>query len=199
MGDQYMLDAEGKTMPDLTCAEVKTRLKSYSDPAVTDELYSSGQSLVANASERMAKLDSKGLALAAYSGGILTILISTSALWGKLLSGWFFPTVAECGILAIALAAWLAVRSAYPQPIQWHTENSWLESQCIQDHEKLRRYRVLTMWKILDSYFVAIRIKTHRMKMSLRVLHIAFGLLFISFFQIARLDTFFQRLSVWIR
>jgi hypothetical protein len=38
-------------MPDLTCAEVKIRLKSYSDPAVTDELYSSGQSLVANATE----------------------------------------------------------------------------------------------------------------------------------------------------
>src|SRR6266849_6362015 len=135
-------------MPDLTLAEVKARLKSYSDPAVTDELYSSGESLVANAIDRMTRLDSKGLALAAYSGGILTVLISTYSLWGKLLSGWFFATLAECVSFVVLLAAWLAVRSADPQPIQWHTENSWLESQCIQNHEKLRRYRVLTMWKI---------------------------------------------------
>ena len=32
-----------------------------------------------------------------------------------------------------------------------------------------------------------------------RVLHVAFCLLFICFFQIARLDTLFQRLSVWVR
>jgi hypothetical protein len=64
-------------MPDLTLVEVKARLKSYSDSAVTDELYSSGESLVANAVDRMTRLDSKGLALAAYSGGILTILVST--------------------------------------------------------------------------------------------------------------------------
>jgi hypothetical protein len=147
----------------------------------------------------MAKLDSKGLALAAYSGGILTILISTSPLWSKLLSGWFFPTVAICGLFAIAVAAWLAVRSAYPLPIQWYTENNWLESQCIQDREKLRRYRVLTMWKILNSYFVAIRIKNRRMKMSLCAMHVAFFLLFVSFFQIAKVDTFLQRLGVWIR
>lgn len=186
-------------MPDLTCAEVKTRLKSYSDPAVTDELYSSGDSLIANAIERMTRLDSKGWALAAYGGGILTILISTYALWGKLLSGWPFSTLAELGILGVALSAWLAVRSAHPQPIQWHTENSWLESQCIKNREKLRRYRVLTMWQILDSYFIAIRIKNRRMKWSLRVMYIAFLLLFICFFKITGFIALFQHLGVWIR
>jgi hypothetical protein len=186
-------------MPDLTLAEVKVRLKSYSDPAVTDELYSSGESLVTNAIDRMTKLDNKGWALAAYSGGILTILISTYALWGKLLSGWLFHTMAELAILAVAVSAWLAVKSAHPQSIQWHTENSWLESQCIKNREKLRRYRVLTMWKILDSYFIAIRIKNRRMKWSLRVMYIAFFLLFICFFKITGFITLFQHLCIWIR
>jgi len=198
MGDQYMLGAEGKTMPHLTCAEVKKRLASYSQPAVTDELYSSGQSLVSDAIDRIARLDAKASVLAAYSGGILTILISTSGIWGKLLSGWFVP-IATCGILAFMLAAWLAIRSIYPQRTEWYTDNGWLQSDCIQDSERLRRYRVLTMWKILTSYFAAIKIKNRRLKASVWTMHVAFLLLLICLLKVAGAYTFFQHLRVWIR
>lgn len=186
-------------MSDLTSAEVKTRLNSYSDTTITDELYSSGESLVSNAADRMAKLDSKALGLAAYSAGIVTMLISTSATWTKLLSGRFFSTVAGCGVFALVVAAWLSIRSTFLQPIQWYTVNNWLESQCLDDREKLRRYRVLTMAKILDSYFAAIRRKNRRMKTAARVMYIALGLLVLCLLQVSGLYAFLQRLCVWIR
>jgi cytochrome c biogenesis protein CcdA len=186
-------------MSDLTYAEVKIRLNSYSDTAITDELYSSGESLVSNAADRMAKLDSKALGLAAYSAGIVTMLISTSAMWTKLLSGRFFSAVAACSVFALVVAAWLSIRSTFSQPIQWYTVNNWLDNQCLENREKLRRYRVLTMAKILDSYFAAIRIKNRRMKTAVRVMYFALGLLVLCLLQVSGLYAFLQRLCLWIR
>jgi len=184
-------------MPELTLDEVKTRLSSYSDNQVTDELYTFGEALVSDAVDRIAKLDSKASALAAYSGGIVTILISTSGLWGKLLHGCFF-VAAVLGIVAMMLAAWLAIRSIYPQATEWYTTNGWLESDCIQSHERLRRYRILAMWKILSSHFAAIRIKNSRLKIAVYTIHVAFGFLFLSFLEIAWGIAPYQNLRVWV-
>lgn len=62
----------------LDLAEVKRRLALYSDSKVTDELYSFGQGLIADAVDRLNKLDGKASALTTYAGGLLTVMVSTS-------------------------------------------------------------------------------------------------------------------------
>src|SRR2546426_8329898 len=77
---------EGDTR--LTETEMRKRLALYRDPAITDELYTFGNMMIEKAVERFKGLDSKAAAIAAYSIGIITLLVSTQAGWTKVLQAW---------------------------------------------------------------------------------------------------------------
>ena len=68
--------------------EVKQRLKSYEAPAVTDELYGFGKMMVDEVIDRFKSLDAKATAIAAYSIGLVTVLVSTHAAWTNAVHSW---------------------------------------------------------------------------------------------------------------
>jgi hypothetical protein len=65
----------------LTYDEVKARvLGAHAD--VVDDLCQLGENLVRDGVDRIAKIDGKATATAAYSAGIVTLSMSTISLWG---------------------------------------------------------------------------------------------------------------------
>jgi hypothetical protein len=55
--------------PRLSEAEVRSRLESYENESVTDELYGFGKMLVQDAVGRLSAADAKASGVAAYCGG----------------------------------------------------------------------------------------------------------------------------------
>jgi hypothetical protein len=135
----------------LTTAEVKERLASYNEPKVTDELYDLGKILVSEAQDRFKSLDTKASAIAAYSIGVITLLVSTRGSWGQVSHLWSVRAIVLGGIVAL-VAALLAIWALTLKEYQWFSENVWLESSCLKDAERLRRFHVLAMWTIVDSH-----------------------------------------------
>lgn len=184
-------------MAALAYQEVKQRVQtSHAD--VVDELYSFGEKLVSDAVDRLAKSDSKASALAAYCGGLVTLVVSTSAIWGKYLD-LYSSVVVVAAIFFFIVSAWLAAGSTHPQATEWYSDNDWLRQECLQDRERLRRYRVLTMWQILKSHQEAFRAKTRRVRYAVLLLKIASVLLFAAFLEIAWRHAPLQNLRVWVR
>jgi len=93
-----------------------------SAPEVIDELYSFGEKLVSDAVDRLSKSDSKASALAGYCGGLVTLVASTSALWGKYLDIYSLVATVVAVILFI-ISAWLAAGSTHPQATEWYSDN----------------------------------------------------------------------------
>lgn len=184
-------------MPGLDFSEVKQRVAA-SGPEVVDELYSFGEKLVSDAVERLAKSDSKAAALAAYSGGIITLAISTSPLWSKYLDIYSLIAVALAGVLFLT-SAWRSVGSTHPQPTEWYSDNDWLRSECLQSRPQLRQYHVLTMWRVLRSHQEVFREKTKRISSAVLLLKIGFSLAFVAFLEVTWRHSSLQDLRVWIR
>jgi hypothetical protein len=145
------------TAMDLTDAEVKKRLGSYSDAAITAELYDFGKMLLQDAIDRFNKLDSKASALAAYCGGLITVLVSTHGLWSKLQNAQVDLIQAATGLLFLSAA--FAVLSMFLRGTQWFSQNEWLKADCLSSADRLRRYHVLTMWGVVRSHHAAYRRK----------------------------------------
>ncbi len=183
-------------MSKLSYEEVKARITgAHAD--VLNDLSQLGETLVRDAVDRIAKLDSKATATAAYSGGVVTLTMSTVSLWGHNVSG-IFKLSAALGIAGLLLAAWLAIRSTFPLDTQWHSDDDWLQRECLGDAEQMRRFRVLTMWKIVDSLDLAQEQKQQRLHRATITIQGAFILLLISFLQIACRVTALQSLGVGV-
>ena len=142
---------------DLLKDEVKTRLK-YQDASITDELYSFGTMLVQDAVDRMGKLDSQAGALAAYCGGLITILIATFNGWSKLQSQASISLIAMAATI-VFLSGICAIISMALQKTKWFSQDDWIKKDCLTSADRLRRYHVLAMWNIVDSHHTAYRKK----------------------------------------
>lgn len=149
--------AIGSLAVDLSDREITDRLESYLDPRVTDELYEFGSMMLQDSVARIGKMDSKAAALAAYSGGLITVLVATRDMWSKLHYAQVDLIYLGAGLLLLAAAA--AIRSMYLQDTEWFTQNEWLKADCLQTHEAIRRYHVLTMCGIVRSHHQAYRRK----------------------------------------
>jgi hypothetical protein len=177
--------------------EAKKRVQD-AHAELVDELYQSGETLFRDAVDRAAKADGKAIAMAAYSGGIVTLTISTVSLWGPKVSG-LFELSAVLGIVAFLIAAWLAIRSTFPVNTEWHSDDDWLRSECLGNLEQMKRYRVLATWKIVDSIEQAYERKQQQIRRALLTIQGAFVLLLISFLQIAWRVTALNGLGVGVR
>ena len=187
---------EEKPMAALDYSDVKHRVQN-SAPDVVDELYSFGEKLVSDAVDRLSRSDSKASALAAYCGGLVALMVSTSTLWGKYLD-FYSSIIVVAAVLSFMISAWLAAGSTHPQPTEWYSDNDWLREECLQARERLRRYRVLTMWRILTSHQQAFRAKTRRVRYAVLLLKMAFVLLFVALLDIAWRYSPFQNLRIWV-
>ena len=184
-------------MAALDYTDVKHRVQ-ISPPDVVDELYSFGEKLVSDAVDRLAKSDTKASALAAYAGALVTLLVSTFNLWNRYLD-FYSSVVVVAAVFFFIISAWLAAGSTHPQPTEWYSDNDWLRQDCLQARERLRQYRVLTMWRILKSHQDAFRAKTTRIRHAVLLLKLASVFLFVALLDIAWRHAPFQNLRIWVR
>lgn len=141
----------GEVTNRLSEREVRERLRLCSDPKVIDEIYSFGQMMLHETVANTRLLDSKAATMAAYGGAIVTLLVSTSGGWARLGNDWSLIFAAVAAICAFASAIF-AVKAMALRDFQWLGEKEWLEENCLSQVEKLKRYRVLTMWGAMDSH-----------------------------------------------
>lgn len=168
----------------LTLVEVKRRLGVYADSKVTDELYSFGQAQVTSTVERLGKMDEKASTLNTYAGGLIALLLSTAAFWGR------FVTIYSLVMLVVAVfclvvTGVLATQSQNLQTALWYSDNDWLREVCLTDADTLRRYRVLTMWTVLQSHYGIIAKKVQHIRRATHVLYAGLLILALAILLIA--------------
>jgi len=98
--------------------EVRNRLASYSDPAVTDELYGLGQMLLRDAIDRIAKSDASAFGVAAYCGALIAVIVSSSPAWRSSSDAWPINLIL-LALFILAVSGALAIYSTTPAPTEW--------------------------------------------------------------------------------
>lgn len=162
----------------LETSEVKKRIESYNSPETTNELYSFGYMLVAEAVDRIHKMESKAGTLAGYSGAILALIISTFSLWHG-----YFQTPERvamyCAALTVFLAEGCALWALKVSEYNWFSDNEWLRAERLSDAEALRKYHILTMHTAFASHRAVAEEKSKLIFWSQKVLFLT-GLSFMA-------------------
>ena len=160
--------------------EVRERLELYEDPTVTDELYEFGKFLLTEITDRFSKLDAKSTNLAAYAIAIITFLGATSSNWiNRVHKPFGVPLPVWAGIVAF-VAAGFAVVSLFVKKAEWFSQDEWMQKECLTSRERLRKYRLLTMWGILQGHQEACENKARFLLIAQRIFTLAVILLFVS-------------------
>jgi hypothetical protein len=167
----------------LTEEEVRARLKVCTETAVIDEIYTFGQMLLKETVASFRLLDTKAASIAAYGAAIVTLLVSSSSTWLPL-GGHGAAVVGFLAGLAAFLAAFFSVRALALMNVEWLSEREWLEESCLNATDKLKRYRILTIWGAMSSRKDAHLEKVRRLKNAQFFLIAAVFLLLIVLFQI---------------
>jgi hypothetical protein len=135
---------------DLSKDEVEKRLKLCEDPKVVDEVYGFGQQLMRDALQDLRSLDSKAVWLAGYGAAIITLLLSSFGTWSKLADRFAISLSVLVALLAFQ-AARCAVQAIRLHDLDLVSEDEWLTTECFSKIEFLKRYRILCMWRTIDS------------------------------------------------
>ena len=168
---------------DLSKEEVKRRLALYENDEVTQELYGFGTMLINNAVQRLSRINTTAGLTAAYCAGLITILTSTATVWTKGIGPW--ERLLPIGAAAIAgLAAALAISSMSLHRIDWFSQDDWMNADCLQDHRRLKKFHILSMWCVIDSFDMAHRNKTKRVKKAQFLTALAVVLLFAALLKV---------------
>jgi len=136
----------------LTEDEVLQRLEDCKGkPEIIDEVYSFGQSLMKVTLEDIQRIDLKAASLAAYCGAIITLIVSTQGIWTKAVNPWTYLLIVASTFFALT-AAIFCVYGLRLQRFEWISQKEWLESSCFDSLDKLKRYRILTIWGTIKSH-----------------------------------------------
>ncbi len=135
----------------LTEEQVIDRLGEVKIPEVTDELYSFGQTMVDEVADRLKTLETKATWIAAYSIGLITILVSIQAKWTGTFQPWAASMVALSAVIAFVAAA-TAVSALSLKAYPFFSHNEWMKADCLNSADRLRRYHVVVMHGVHDSY-----------------------------------------------
>jgi hypothetical protein len=163
--------------------EVRERLALCTDAKIIDELYTFGQMMLKETVARVHLIDTKAASMAAYGGAIVTLLVSTSAAWSRVGGKWTLAIASIAGSLAF-LAAVCAVKVMALRDFDWLSEEEWLQTSCLSDTDKLKRYRSLTIWAAMNSYKTAHVSKVRLLEKAQTLLALAVFLLLVTFLQI---------------
>jgi hypothetical protein len=185
-----------RQLPDLDEKQVRERLAlSKGKPDVVDELYDFGDMLLRDAVARIAAIDSKATSIAGYAGGLVTLLIATSGIWASQ-SDWLLTSLTVVAGVAAAVAGACAMQGIALQQTQWFKFSGWLQQDCLQDRDRLRRYHILTMWQVIKSHYECYVTKIDRVRRAQKFLVVAGALLAISFLQVAYTRTPLKHLGL---
>jgi len=149
--------------PRLSEAEVKARLESYEDDSITEELHSFGKMLVQDAVNRLNSADTKAAGVAAYCGGLLTVLSATFVIWSKGIT-WrevFLPICSAAFAIAAGYVAFLATGF---RNVDWFSPDDWLNKDAMQSQQRIKKFHILSMWVVLESHDRAYQHKLARVK-----------------------------------
>ncbi|SRR6266446_5456918 len=135
----------------LTEDEVIARLGEVKIPEVTDELYSFGEMMVDEVVDRLKTLETKATWIAAYSIGLITILVSLQVKWTGTFHPWALSALALSGAIAFAAAA-TAVSALSLKSFPFFSHNEWMNRDCLNDADRLRRYHIIVMHGVHSSY-----------------------------------------------
>lgn len=166
----------------LTEDEVFQRLNECRDPEkrdIVDELYGFGLMLVKNVVDDNAAINKKAGAFAAYSGAIITLLVSSFGAWSAVANLGVYLFMFLAGLAAFVTAI-LSVRSLSLRQYEWFSQKEWLESSHFDNLQKLKRYRILTMWGVIASYRKVYAMKTSCMLTAQRILSLSVLLLLVA-------------------
>jgi hypothetical protein len=131
--------------------EVIERLGVVKESDVTDEIYSFGQMMVDEVVDRLKTLETKATWIAAYSIGLITILVSIQAKWTVTFKPWAASAMVLSGVIAFAAAA-TAVSALSLKLYPFFSHNEWMKADCLNNADRLRRYHVVVMHGVHDSY-----------------------------------------------
>lgn len=100
------------------------------------------------------------------------------------------------------MAGGCAVISLALQQTEWFSQDDWFREECLNSAEQLKRYYILTAWKIVNSHHSAYRRKTHFIYAAQILLGFAWILLFLALLEIACPSTSraafeYLRVRVW--
>ncbi len=151
--------------PGLSEEEVKSRLESYENESVTEELYGFGKTLVQDAVSRLGTADTKASSVAAYCGGLLTVMSATFSIWSKGITWYEVFLPVSSAALAIA-AGYLAFSATGFTSVDWFSADDWLNREALQDPQRIRKFHILSMWVVLESHDAAYQLKLVRIKRS---------------------------------
>lgn len=162
-----------------------------------NELYDFGLFLVRNVVADVERVDKKAAALAAYSGAIITLLISTFNLWFHIVNRWIFPMLFLAGLLTMGAAVY-SVYGLSLREFRWFSQKEWLEDVRAFDAIRLKKYRILTMWDVISEYRRNHLIKAERLAKAQKYLSLAVLSLVLAFL-LASAAAFFEYTPLWFK
>jgi hypothetical protein len=137
--------------PQLTEEEVRERLGLTNDPVIIDDLYNFGQKLEKSAIEHIQIVESKAISFAAYGAAIVTLLVSSSSSWARLGNQWTL-WIAFCAGASAVICTYFSIQALLLKQFDYISQDEWLNAECLSDIDKLKRYRILTLWGTIDSH-----------------------------------------------
>ena len=167
-------------MPQIDEQEVRNRLKYDDDLDVTNELYNFGLFLLKESAEDHRRVDTKASAMAGYAGVIVALLISSIDSWKDLLSPFSKLLVFWAALSALA-AAVIGVYAMKLRDFDWFSTDEWFPADCLDKGklERLKRYRILTVWGHWNSHKKNYTDKTRLVRWEQGALAVAGALLFL--------------------
>jgi hypothetical protein len=183
-------------LPDLDEKQVRERIAlAKGKPDVVNQLYDFGDMLLRDAVARNAAIDSKAASIAGYAGGLVTVLIATSGIWASQ-TDWLLTSLTVFAGVVAAGAGACAMHSMALQQTHWFKFSGWLQKDCLQDRDTLRRYHILSMWQVIKSHHEYYVTKVGRVRRAQTLLVVAGAILTASFFQVAYTRAPFKHLSL---
>lgn len=179
----------------LTEEEVRNRLKLCTDPNVLEEVYTFGQMMLRETIANFRTIDTKAGSMAAFGGAVITLLVSSSGAWLSFANGWTCVIAILAGLTAF-LSTFFSVRALALREMEWLGDREWLEGSCLAAVDKLKRYRILTIWGAMNSRKTAHAYKVRKLSYAQALLLIAVFLLLVMLFQIAWIRAFNQSLRL---
>jgi len=170
--------------PRMTEKQVRERLSQIVGLEIANEIYSLGQSMANEIIGSIRALESKATLFAAYGTGIVTFLVSSSATWSNL-GNLMTPWIAVCAGLAALICTVFSVKALALKTYKIVSQEEWLESECLENELKLKRYHILTTWSAMESRLEVQLKKLSELRSAERWLQVAVAIMAFLLFQIA--------------
>src|SRR5579863_9236398 len=113
-------------------------------------MFDMGKTLMSECGQRVDYLDAKAARLAGYAGAMVGLMLSTFPIWTSAIGRWAI-FVAAAGMLAGAASAVSVIHSMWPAKLRLPSDSDWLESDAIDDADRLKKYYISSMHLVVRS------------------------------------------------